>query len=108
MKATQKCHIAIYNSFLLHGPKPPEELPWFYMRQFAKPSSDIWYSRVSIGRDTLNKLVQDMCKEPGLGGYRTNHSLGSSAATRLYEVDVDEQLITEVTGQPLFFCCTWI
>jgi integrase len=39
-----------------------------------------------------------MCKDRGLHGYRTNHSLRTSAATRLYQAGVDEQLITEVTG----------
>jgi hypothetical protein len=34
----------------------------------------------------------------GLFGYRTNHSLRATAASRLYDEQVDEQLICEVTG----------
>ena len=43
-------------------------------------------------------MVKSICDEEGLGGYKTNHSLRSTAAIRLYEADVDEQLITEITG----------
>jgi hypothetical protein len=49
-------------------------------------------------RVELATVVSTMCKDGGLHGYRTNHSLRTSAATRLYQAGVDEQLITEVTG----------
>ena len=39
-----------------------------------------------------------MCKAAGIHGYKTNHSLRATAATRLYQAGVDEQLIMEVTG----------
>ena len=34
----------------------------------------------------------------GITGFRTNHSLRSTTATRLYQAGVDEQLIMETTG----------
>ena len=34
----------------------------------------------------------------GIPGYYTNHSLRATAATRLYQNDVDEQIIQEFTG----------
>jgi integrase len=39
-----------------------------------------------------------MCEAIGLPG-RTNHSLRATAATRLYQADMDEQLIAEKTGE---------
>ena len=39
-----------------------------------------------------------MCKEAGIQGYKTNHSLRATAATRLYASGVDEQLVMERTG----------
>ncbi len=39
-----------------------------------------------------------MCQNAGIAGYRTNHSLRATAATRLYQAAVDEQLIMERTG----------
>ena len=48
----------------------------------------------------LGKVVQELCQAAGLpsGGFRSNHSLRASAATRLYNCCVDEQLIKETTG----------
>ena len=39
-----------------------------------------------------------MCKAAGIPGYRTNHSLRATSATRLYAAGTDEQLIMERTG----------
>jgi hypothetical protein len=39
-----------------------------------------------------------MCKKAGIDGYKTNHSLRATAATRLYQSGVDEQLVMERTG----------
>ena len=36
-----------------------------------------------------------MCKECGIDGYKTNHSLRATAATRLYESGIDEQLVKQ-------------
>ena len=39
-----------------------------------------------------------MCKAAGISGYKTNHSLRATTATRLFQAGVDEQLIMEKTG----------
>ena len=39
-----------------------------------------------------------MCKAAGITGYKTNHSLRATTATRLYQAGIDEQLIMEKTG----------
>ena len=39
-----------------------------------------------------------MCKKAGIAGFKTNHSLRATAATRLYKEGVDKQLIMERTG----------
>jgi len=38
------------------------------------------------------------CKNAGFQGYYTNHSLRATAATRLYNAGMDEQLVAEKTG----------
>lgn len=51
--------------------------------------------------DIYNKLdgsVAKRCKSTGITGYRTNSSFRASAATRLYQAGVDEQLVMERTG----------
>ncbi|CAC5418560.1 unnamed protein product [Mytilus coruscus] len=69
-----------------------------YLRPLKIPNGNIWYADQPIGRHSLANIVASICQEAGIGGYRTNHSLRASAATRMYDAGVDEQLICEVTG----------
>ena len=48
--------------------------------------------------NTLTKTITRLCKSAGIEGFKTNHSLRATAATRLYESGVDEQMVMEVTG----------
>jgi len=42
--------------------------------------------------------VKCLCQKAGIGGYKTNHSLRVTVATRLFQNGMDEQLIMERTG----------
>ena len=42
--------------------------------------------------------MKELCKTAGLPGYYTNHSLRSTSATSMYQGNVDEQIIQEITG----------
>ena len=66
----------------------------FYLMPLKKPKNDISYSPVPVGHNTLSNTMKRLCKEAGLEGYKTNHSLRVTAATRL----VDEQHIMQKTG----------
>ncbi|CAC5373452.1 unnamed protein product [Mytilus coruscus] len=68
------------------------------LETFENSNGNIWYADQPIGRHSLANIVASICQEAGIGGYRTNHSLRASAATRMYDAGVDEQLICEVTG----------
>ena len=63
-----------------------------------KQTHHCWYSTSPIGHTTLAGTVSRMCKAAGVGGFKTNHSLRATAATRLYQAGIDEQLIMEKTG----------
>ena len=43
-------------------------------------------------------MMSRICKKAGVTGYKTNHSLRATAASRLYHSGLDEQLIMERTG----------
>jgi len=45
-----------------------------------------------------------MCTAVGIQGNKTNHSLKAICATRLYQANVDEQLIMERTGHRSTAC----
>ena len=50
------------------------------------------------GRRILTDMIKWICDLAQFTGYRTKHSLRSTAATRLYDIQMDEQLISQVTG----------
>ena len=70
----------------------------FYLRQLAMPKGNVWYSCQPIGHQKLATVVGDMAKHVNLEGKITNHSLRATAASHLYQQNVDEQLVMETTG----------
>ena len=63
-----------------------------------KVKGDTWYSKVPVGHNTLSQTVGRLCKQAGISGYKTNHSLRVTSATRLFQSGIDEQLIMSHTG----------
>lgn len=51
-----------------------------------------------VGHNTLSKTVKRLCASAGISGFKTNHSLRVTNATRLFQSGVDEQLIMTRTG----------
>ena len=56
------------------------------------------YAAVPVGKDTLQSKLNNMCKQAGIGGNNTNHSLRAASATQMYDSGVPEKLIQERTG----------
>lgn len=52
----------------------------------------------TVGHNTLSKLMTKMCMQAKINGFKTNHSLRATAASRLYHQGVDDQLIMERTA----------
>ena len=67
----------------------------FYLAPLKNYKPGCWFSRSPVGQ---KNFLGNMCKEAGIPGYKTNHSLRATAATRLYASGVDEQLVMERTG----------
>ena len=70
----------------------------FYLQPSRCPTDTCWYSQQPLGHTTLSSTVSRLCKQAGIEGYKTNHSLRTTATTRLYHSSVDEQQIMERTG----------
>ena len=86
----QRCLVRLFQTYVRHR---PHDNPNFYLTPLRKPKGDIWYSNVPVGHNTLSRTVARLCKSAGIPGYKTNHSLRVTCATRLFQNGVDEQLI---------------
>ena len=51
-----------------------------------------------LGHNKLNSMMKTRMSEAGVEGYYTNHSLRATAVSRLFQNDVDDNLIKGVTG----------
>ena len=94
---TERCFVRL---FKLYMQKCPANRPndAFYLQPLQKPTPDCWYSTRPLGHHSLGKTVARLCKAAGITGFKTNHSLRATAATRLYQSGVDEQVVVERTG----------
>ena len=70
----------------------------FYLQPCKKFFGKSLYLNWPAGVNKLRDVVCCMCRDAGLPGHYTNHSLHSTATTKMYQMDLDEQLIMEVTG----------
>ena len=70
----------------------------FYLTPLKKPLTTVWYSSVPVGHSTLSQTVKRLCGATGVQGFKTNHSLRVTAATRLFQQGADEQLIMKRTS----------
>ena len=72
--------------------------PAFYLQPQKKFFRKAWYINWPAGVNRLHTAVGEMCKATGLPGHYTNHSLQSMATTKLYQSNIDEQIIMEIMG----------
>ena len=75
--------------------RPPQA---FYLTPLVKLKENVWYAKSPIGYNTVSKIVAKLMGQAGFEGHYTNHSLRVSSATRLFDAQVDKQLIMARTG----------
>ena len=93
----ERCFVKLFKMYNRLCPSDrPKDV--FYLQPLKKTSPDCWFSTKPVGYNKLDATVARLCKSAGIIGYRTNHSLRATTATRLYQAGVDEQLVMERTG----------
>ena len=92
-----RCFVQLYKQYCSHRPDNVKD-DAFYLSPMPNAKGNIWYKRQAIGIHTLAGTVKRLCELGGIAGYKTNHSLRVTAATRLFRSGMDEQLIMERTG----------
>ena len=90
-----RCLVTLFQKYMSHRPLETE---CFYLTPLRKIKSDIWYSKMPVGHNTLAATVGRICKQAGVSGFKTNHSLRVTSATRMFQNGIDEQLIMSNTG----------
>ena len=70
----------------------------FYLRPRKIPLPNVWYCDQLYGVNKIKTTVKEICKSGGLEGNFTNHSLRATCASRLFDQNVPEQIIKEITG----------
>lgn len=99
LEQPERCPVRLYSLYLSHCPSDLSKTQnAFYLRPLEKPNSHVWYYNQAAGKNTLSAVVGKLMKKGGFQGYYTNHSLRATCATRLYQENVDEQIIQEITG----------
>ena len=94
----QWCFVRLFKCYISHRPANPIKDNAFYLTPIKNPKTNVWYTIVPVGHNTLSTTMQRLCSQAGISGYITNHSLRVTAATRLFQKGVDEQLIITRTG----------
>ena len=92
-----KCPIAIFKKYcgLLPQSKSCKKL---YLRCRKYPVPSVWYCDQPYGINKINANVKEICKEGGIMCNFTNHSLRATCVSRMYDQNVPEQIIKQVTG----------
>ena len=95
-----RCLVRLFQVFLKHRPNQCDDPvnDTFYLNPLKRPKGEIWYSKVPVGHNTLSQTVSRLCRQAGISGFKTNHSLRVTTATRLFQSGADEQLIMSHTG----------
>ena len=93
----ERCPIRVISKYLSLLPKA-RTCPAFYLQPRKKYFGKAWYINKVAGVNRLKDTVRELCKAAGIPGHFTNHSLRSTVATKMYQSNLDEQLIQEVTG----------
>lgn len=92
-----RCFVRLFKLYNSLCPKnrPADAL---YLKPLINKKDGCWFAAQALGHNTLSTMVQKMCQNAGIVGYKTNHSLRATTASRLFHNGVDEQLIMERTG----------
>ena len=84
----ERCFVRLYK---LYNSRCPPNRPnnAYYLKPVNDPTGeDFWYTNQPLGHCTLDITIKRMCEQAGIPGYRTNHSLRATTATRVTLVRV--------------------
>ena len=95
----ERCVVQLFKRYVAARPDSnPKCSKDFYLRPLGKFNNGVGYSCQPLGIHKIESAIKNLCLEASIPGKHSNHSLRATSATRLYEAEMDEQLIQECTG----------
>jgi len=95
----QPCVFSLLDLYLSKLPPKAIEQNIFYCRALQSYQGEkIWYSAQPRSKHFLSMMVKNMCKDAKIDGDFTNHSLRATGATELFQHEVPEKVIQDITG----------
>ncbi len=91
-----KCLVRLYQKYM--SLRPDCDLDAFYLRPLDKPKPEVWFAAAPVGKHPLSQVVARTMKDAGIQGYFTNHSLRSTAISRMFDAHLDEKQVKERSG----------
>ena len=91
----ERCLVRLYKLCQSRPPGRPNGA--FYLKPLKEPKADVWFG-CSLGHNVLGNTIRRLFEHAEIPRFYTNHSLRTTAATRLFDAGVDEQLIMKRTG----------
>ena len=92
-----RCPVRILHKYLCMIPHV-RNCKHLYLQPRKKYHGKSWFLDSPVGENKLRNFVKDLCTKANIPGFYTNHSLRATGAIRLYQNDVDEQIIQEIMG----------
>ncbi|XP_041379334.1 uncharacterized protein LOC121391954 [Gigantopelta aegis] len=93
-----RCYVRLFTKYKKYCQTVAQKCDAFYFTPLKNVKKDAWFSSIPVGHNTLQATVKRLCEAAGITGRKTNHSLRATSATRLFQANIDEQLICEQTG----------
>ena len=94
----KQCLVNIFYKYYCHLPLKRKCSALYLRPKKVFNKGDVWFQDSPIRINKLQNTIKNIIKEAALLGNYTNHSLRSTATTRLYQGGVEEQVICELTG----------
>ena len=98
MPGNNHCIVKLLDKYLSLLPPDATHL---YMRAKEKFSLDVSvnsYTSQRVGINSISSILPELSKKSGIPVRYTNHSLRATAITRMFNAEVEEKVIAEISG----------
>ncbi len=91
--------VLLYDKYVsLLPPDPKCNALYKYELLLGKVTAHTWYQDCPLSVNAVAKVVNTLMTRAGIPGHFTNHSLHVTAATRMFNAGVEEQVVKERMG----------